>query len=88
MNDLLTIIEKTAQTEKDKTDDKELEAEFQEILDFVSDIKAIEDRANALSLSLDLFSGTPHEKESIEAKIYALKVILNLLSFKAEKLNA
>lgn len=95
MENLLEIMNEIATLERDKTDDLELKAEFQAILDFTEDIKAIENKANALSLSLDLFSGTPNERETksslsrqdIEAKIYALQVILNLISFKGEKLN-
>ena len=54
----------------------------------IEDQRTIEHKAEALNISLEQFAGTPTERETIEAKIYALKIILNLLSFKAEKLNA
>ena len=87
MENLLEIMNEVAIEESAKTDDKELQAEFQALQDFVSDMKVIEQKAEALNISLDQFAGTPTERETIEAKIYALKVILSLLSFEPAKLN-
>ena len=87
MENLLDLIETTAKESLKGLEGSDKE-DLENLLLDIEDQRTIEHKAEALNISLEQFAGTPTERETIEAKIYALKIILNLLSFKAEKLNA